>query len=104
MGGFVSRETLSAMWSRVAAPEDCERTLGWDTPAKSESSAGPLFSRRSVGHLGFTGTSLWIDPDAGLAVALLTNRVHPTRENIKIRTFRPEFHKAIREDLLSSGR
>src|SRR5262249_54428427 len=74
--GFLSRETLSAMWTRVPG---FDRTLGWDAPSGEEPSAGRLFSRNSVGHLGYTGTSLWIDKDAGLAVALLSNRVHPTR-------------------------
>jgi CubicO group peptidase (beta-lactamase class C family) len=52
-----------------------------------------------VGHLGFTGTSLWLDPEAGLVVALLTNRVHPTRENGAIRGFRQRFHRALADDL-----
>ena len=69
-----------------------------DTPSGAESSAGVLFSSRSVGHLGFTGTSLWIDPEAELAVVLLSNRVHPSRENIEIRKLRPQFHEAIRTD------
>ena len=54
--------------------------LGWDTPAPG-SSAGSLLSPRSFGHTGFTGTSLWIDPERRMFVILLTNRVHPTREN-----------------------
>jgi CubicO group peptidase (beta-lactamase class C family) len=56
------------------------RALGWDTP-EGTSSAGDYFSARSFGHTGFTGTSLWIDPDRDLFVVLLTNRVNPTREN-----------------------
>jgi CubicO group peptidase (beta-lactamase class C family) len=50
---------------------------------------------RAFGHLGFTGTSLWIDPDARVVVALLTNRVHPTRDNVKIRAARPWVHDAL---------
>jgi CubicO group peptidase (beta-lactamase class C family) len=74
--------------------------LGWDTPSAEGSSVGRYFSpAATVGHLGFTGTSLWIDPPAGLAVTLLSNRVHPTRENVKIRELRPRFHEAIRLDL-----
>ena len=96
---FLSAETLKALWTRASEPPECERTLGWDTPSGSTPSSGSLFSPRSVGHLGFTGTSLWIDLDAELAVALLSNRVHPSRENIKIRDFRPRFHDAIRRDL-----
>jgi CubicO group peptidase (beta-lactamase class C family) len=52
-------------------------------------------SARAFGHLGFTGTSLWIDPDAKIVVSLLTNRVHPTRDNVAIRAARPEIHDAL---------
>ena len=96
--GFLSRETLSAMWTRVAKPSGCERTLGWDTPS-GPNPAAKAFSASTVGHLGYTGTSLWIDPPAGIAVALLTNRVHPTRENDRIRALRPMVHEALRRDL-----
>ncbi len=99
MGGFVSQGTLHEMWTRVVEPQGSTRTLGWDTPSDRGSSVGQKFSKNTVGHLGFTGTSLWIDMDAGLAVSLLTNRVHPTRENNKIKEFRPAFHNALRVDL-----
>lgn len=97
--GFLTVKTLRAMWTRVSEPTGCTRTLGWDTPSGEIPSAGKFFSPNSVGHLGFAGPSLWIDPDARLAVALMSNRVHLTRENIKIRAFRPRFHDAIRLDL-----
>ncbi|MCL2457237.1 MAG: beta-lactamase family protein [Desulfobulbus sp.] len=71
--------------------------LGFDRPTPGQSSSGRHFSSRSVGHLGFTGTSLWIDPERGLVVVLLTNRVHPSRENQKIRLFRPFFHDYLLE-------
>ena len=71
------------------------RVAGFDTPSGDDSSAGKLFSRAGVGHLGFTGTSLWMDPETGLIVILLTNRVHPSRENRKIRAFRPLIHDLI---------
>lgn len=103
MGGFFSPETLRVMWTRVNRPAGCERTPGWDTPSGAEPSSGRYFGAGSVGHLGFTGTSLWIDPSAGIAVTLLTNRVHPSRENTLIRAFRPRFHDAIREDLRQRG-
>ena len=99
MEGFLSQQVLHALWTRVSEPQGCARTLGWDTPSGESPSAGKYFSSNSVGHLGFTGTSLWIDPDAGLAVTLLSNRVHPSRENWKIKKFRPYFHEAIRIDL-----
>lgn len=56
------------------------RAIGWDTPSE-QSSAGDYFSPRSFGHTGFTGTSIWMDPERGLFVILLTNRVNPTRNN-----------------------
>ncbi|MEW6427178.1 MAG: serine hydrolase domain-containing protein [Thermodesulfobacteriota bacterium] len=73
------------------------RVYGFDRPEAEGSSAGRLFSRRSVGHLGFTGTSFWIDPERDLVAVLLTNRVHPSRENEAIREFRPRFHDALAE-------
>lgn len=97
--GFYSEQTQRAAWSRLSNPPQCEKTLGWDTPSEKNPSIGTYFSKNSVGHLGFTGTSLWIDPDAGLAVTLLSNRVHPSRENTRIREFRPRFHNALWEDL-----
>jgi CubicO group peptidase (beta-lactamase class C family) len=75
------------------------RALGWDTPS-AESSAGRYFSASSFGHTGFTGTSLWIDPERELFVILLTNRVHPTRENRKISELRRRFHDAVARALL----
>jgi CubicO group peptidase (beta-lactamase class C family) len=77
--------------------EDQTWCLGFDTPSKQGSSAGCLISPTSVGHLGYAGTSLWIDPVRKLVIVLLTNRVHPTRKNTKIREFRPYFHTRIIE-------
>jgi CubicO group peptidase (beta-lactamase class C family) len=70
------------------------RALGWDTPARG-SSAGDLLSPRSFGHTGFTGGSLWIDPDRDLYILLLSNRVYPTRENLKILRVRRELADAV---------
>ena len=75
------------------------RALGWDTKAPKYSSAGKLFSNVSYGHTGFTGTSVWTDPTRNLIVVFLTNRVYPTRENLKILRVRPEVHDAIIEAL-----
>ena len=69
--------------------------LGFDSPTLGYSSSGSQFSVSSVGHLGFTGTSFWIDPDKELIVVLLSNRVHPSRDNTRIRQFRPQFHDAL---------
>ena len=71
--------------------------LGWDTVSPGISSSGRHFSERAFGSLGFTGTSIWADPIRDLGVVLLTNRVHPTRENAQIKHLRPEFHDAISE-------
>ncbi len=68
--------------------------LGWDTPS-APSSSGTHFSLESFGHLGFTGTSIWIDPTRELEVILLSNRVHPNRKNELIRAFRPRIHDLI---------
>jgi CubicO group peptidase (beta-lactamase class C family) len=69
--------------------------LGFDTPVKNGSSSGKYFSEKSVGHLGFSGTSFWIDPEKDVVVVLLSNRVHPSRENTKIKQFRPYFHDMV---------
>ncbi len=73
--------------------------LGWDHPSAIGSSAGMRWSREGVGHLGFTGCSIWIEPDRRRWVILLSNRVHPSRQNEAIKTFRPRLHDAISEAL-----
>jgi serine-type D-Ala-D-Ala carboxypeptidase len=78
------------------------RALGWDVPTEP-SSSGRFFGPRSFGHLGYAGTSLWIDPDQNLAVALLTNRTWPDRANEAIRQIRPAFHDAVVESLRSAS-
>jgi CubicO group peptidase (beta-lactamase class C family) len=75
--------------------------LGWDTPS-APSSSGSSFSERSFGHLGFTGTSLWIDPLRELEVVLLSNRVHPNRRNEKIKAFRPRIHDLVYREYVSA--
>jgi len=75
--------------------------LGFDSPSPGQSSSGRYFSPQSVGHLGFSGTSFWIDPEKETVVVLLTNRIHPTRENTKIRAFRPYFHDCVMEAILN---
>jgi CubicO group peptidase (beta-lactamase class C family) len=74
--------------------ESANRALGFDMPSDSESSTGNYFSKHTVGHLGFTGTSFWMDLDRAAIVILLTNRIHPTRTNEKIKAFRPKLHNA----------
>jgi len=77
-----------------------ERALGFDRPAAEGSASGSLFSQNSVGHLGFTGTSFWMDLDRSIIIILLTNRIHPDRDNDKIRKFRPVLHDAVMGALL----
>ncbi len=92
-----SRETIEFFALRQG-PEGSSRALGWDTPSEN-SSAGRHFSPHSIGHLGYSGCSLWIDLDAGVAIALLTNRTWPDRQSQLIREVRPAFHDAVRQAL-----
>ncbi|MFP5275740.1 MAG: serine hydrolase domain-containing protein [Acidobacteriota bacterium] len=92
-----ARETVE-MFARRQAPAGSSRALGWDTPSE-KSSAGRHFSPHSIGHLGYSGCSLWIDLEAAVAVALLTNRTWPDRGSQLIRQVRPAFHDAVREAL-----
>ena len=79
---LIRAETVVEFTKRQGLPPGSTRALGWDTPADSGySSAGAKLSRRSFGHTGFTGTSMWMDPERDFFIVLLTNRVHPTRAN-----------------------
>lgn len=80
--------------------EGTDKALGFETPLLANSSCGDYFSKRSIGHLGFTGTSFWMDIERNIIVILLTNRVHPSRENDKIKFFRPKAHNTIMDCLL----
>lgn len=91
----IENSDLKTFLRKQGKIKDSSWALGFDTPAKGGSSSGRYLSKRSVGHLGFTGTSFWIDPEKELVIVLLTNRVHPDRENAKIRAFRPYFHDTI---------
>lgn len=83
--------------------DDTGRGLGFDIPSSTGSSCGRFFSKRSVGHLGFTGTSFWMDLDRNVIVILLTNRIHPSRDNDKIKTFRPKLHDMIMDNIAKDG-
>jgi len=74
------------------------RGLGWDTKSEVGSSVGTNLGPKTYGHTGYTGTSLWIDPDTGNFAILLTNRVHPTSDNLKITLLRPQFHTTAMEN------
>lgn len=96
---FLPRELVDQMWAVDETVPGSTRTLGWDTPAPKNSAAGSRMGPRTVGHLGFTGTSLWIDRERRVQITLLTNRVHPARDNDRIREHRPRIHDAVMEAL-----
>jgi CubicO group peptidase (beta-lactamase class C family) len=100
LGGtpLVKKETLEIFTRRQDSPTGTSRALGWDTPSQP-SQSGKYFSSRSYGHLGYTGTSLWIDPDRQLSITLLTNRTWPDRGSQFIKQIRPAFHDAVIEVL-----
>jgi CubicO group peptidase (beta-lactamase class C family) len=89
-------ETVAIFTRRESAPLGTSRALGWDTPS-SPSQSGKYFSPQSFGHLGYTGTSLWIDPVRQLSITLLTNRTWPDCANQAIKQVRPKFHDAVIE-------
>jgi CubicO group peptidase (beta-lactamase class C family) len=91
-------ETLALFTRRESSPPGTSRALGWDTPS-SPSQSGKYFSANSFGHLGYTGTSLWIDPERQLSITLLTNRTWPDCSNQAIQQLRPKFHNAVVESL-----
>jgi CubicO group peptidase (beta-lactamase class C family) len=93
-----SRERLSEFLRPAGLDPTSTWALGFDTPGSSNSSAGHHFSAETVGHLGFTGTSFWLDLQREMAVILLTNRIHPSRDNEKIKDFRPLLHDAVMEE------
>jgi CubicO group peptidase (beta-lactamase class C family) len=97
---FFKPETVREFFKRQDIVKGSDWALGWDTRALEGSSAGKYFSRDSVGHTGFTGTSIWMDLEKEVIAILLTNRVHPRRDNDKIKQFRPVFHDAVMEELV----
>lgn len=93
---LVTRKTLQFAWSQAAGSPTGSHRAGWDTPSGARSSAGRGFDpRHTVGHLGFTGTSLWIERKRGVVSVLLTNRVYPSRENPRIKDLRVNFQEAL---------
>ena len=104
-GTLFQKETVRTFWAKDVDSRGDARVpgstwaLGWDTPNKEGSSSGQYFSRNSVGHLGYTGCSLWIDPERELSIVLLSNRVHPSVDNNLIRQVRPRLHDAVMESI-----
>ena len=93
---LVRRTTLEQFVRPVPLQSTYPTGLGWMVNAgEGNSAAGDHFGPRSFGHTGYTGTSIWVDPDQGLFVVLLTNRVHPSRQNTRIRTVRPALADAV---------
>jgi CubicO group peptidase (beta-lactamase class C family) len=99
-GGFplFRPETLELFTSRDSSPPSTSCALGWDTPS-APSQSGRYLSDHAFGHLGYTGTSLWVDPERHLSIVLLTNRTWPDCANQAIRQVRPKFHDAVVEAL-----
>jgi len=93
--GLLKSKTVRTFLSRQEIVPGSTCALGWDTPSKNNSSSGNYFSSNSVGHTGFTGTSIWIDLEKKITVLFLTNRIHPSRSNETIKKFRPELHNLI---------
>jgi serine-type D-Ala-D-Ala carboxypeptidase len=96
--GAFRKDTLEEFVTRRTDVPGSSRALGWDTMLPT-SSCGTRMSPRAFGHAGFTGTSLWVDPDRGVYVVLLTNRVFPSGTNDSIRLVRPAFHDAVMTEL-----
>ncbi|MGC1676658.1 MAG: serine hydrolase domain-containing protein [Candidatus Binataceae bacterium] len=94
---FVPKKIIREFWARDKTVPGSSWALGWDTPSPQGSSSGRHFSPEAVGHLGFTGTSIWIEPAREIAISIMTNRVHPRRDNQAIREFRPRIHDLIME-------
>jgi CubicO group peptidase (beta-lactamase class C family) len=90
--------TIDLFTRPESAPDGTSRVLGWDTPS-TPSQSGKHFSARSFGHLGYTGTSLWIDPGQQLSITLLTHRTWPDCQNQAIKQVRPALHDAVVEAL-----
>ena len=97
-GGLFSDSTIRLFTGCRNEVPSSSRGLGWDTMLPT-SSCGHLLSKSAFGHTGFTGTSLWIDPERSLYIVLLTNRVHPTRSNNAITKIRPAFHNSVIETI-----
>jgi CubicO group peptidase (beta-lactamase class C family) len=100
-GRLLKPETIALFTSRQNIVAGSSRALGWDT-ADGKNSAGRFMNPRAFGHTGFTGTSLWTDPEKNLFVILLSNRVHPTRNNQKHLAFRAKLHDAVMQAVESA--
>ena len=96
---LIRSETVALFTRRFQSPSGTSRALGWDTPSVP-SQSGKYYAAGSYGHLGYTGTSLWIDGERTIAIALLTNRTWPHKQSQLIKQVRPAFHDAVMDELL----
>lgn len=96
-GKLFNRQVLKMFWKREEEPAGTDWALGWDTPSPRGSQAGQYFPRTAVGHLGYTGCSLWIDPEREVHIVLLSNRLHPYLDNNFIKEVRPRVHDVAME-------
>ena len=97
---FFDKNATRLFCTKAQFGNPCTRPLGFDTPTPEGSSSGRFFSPASLGHTGFTGTSLWMDPERELIVVLLTNRVYAGESDFRIKEFRPLVHDAIVEEIM----
>ena len=91
----IPKSIVHEFFSRQNIVENSTRALGWDTPSKKKSSGGTLLSETSIGHTGFTGTSIWFDLKRKLLMLLFSNRIHPSRQNQTFLNMRPKIHDAV---------
>jgi CubicO group peptidase (beta-lactamase class C family) len=96
---FLSRNVVRLFWSPTVESVATSWRMGWDSPSEENGMLECGFSKQAIGMNGFTGCSLWLDPETGVDIILLSNRVHPSRHNKKIRNFRPQIHAAIHKAL-----
>jgi len=98
---YFKKSMINKFTAKSKFPKDSDRAIGFDTPAQNgKSSAGDYFGPNSFGHLGFTGTSVWADPDEEIIIVLLTNRVYPSRDKKGIYQARRQFYNSVMEELL----
>jgi serine-type D-Ala-D-Ala carboxypeptidase len=98
-GALVSADVMRKFWKRDETVPGSSWALGWETPAAQRSSCGQHFSDMSVGHVGYTGCSLWIDPIREVDIVLLSNHVHWSTDSRAMHTFRPFIHDLVMEAL-----
>ena len=98
-----SNRSISRFTKKQNMPSSSDFALGWDTPSSKGSTAGDFFSKSSYGHLGFTGTSLWIDSEEKIIIILLTNRIYPSRNKKGMYQLRRSFHNEVMQTIKNQG-